>query len=315
MIEVEGLVKAYGDVQALGGVSFTVAPGEVFGLVGLNGAGKSTLAKILMGFLRPDEGVARLGGRSVAEDPVEARRQVGYLPEDSVLYEDLSAVEHLEIVADLRGLGSEAVTQGERVLDFLELDEARRRPVGTYSKGMRRKTALACALVGDPPALIFDEPTSGLDPDGALRFNEILDELRRQGRAIMVTSHVLPEIEQRAARFGVLDGGRLVALGTLAELRAEAGLEDARLEDLFLHFTGRRRRDARGLFGETKSAEPAAAEAPAGNPDPEPASDPEPAADEVREGTDGETDKTEDAATKAPIQVESESSEADHGAG
>ena len=118
-------------------------------------------------------------------------------------------------------------------------------------------------------------------------------------------------LNDRESRDSVVS--RLV--GTL-ELRSYARrLEDARLEDLFLHFTGRRRRDARGLFGETKSAEPAAAEAPAGNPDPEPASDPEPAADEVREGTDGETDKTEDAATKAPIQVESESSEADHGAG
>lgn len=248
-IAIEGLKKRYDEVEALKGVDLSVAPGEIYGLVGLNGAGKSTLAKILMGFIRPDAGAVTVDGVSVLDEPVEARRRLGYLPEESVLYPELSAVEHLEMVADLRGLEPKAaLARAGRVLDFLELDAARERPIKTYSKGMRRKTALACALVGDPPALIFDEPTSGLDPDGTLRFTEILTELRREGRALILTSHVLAEIERRADRFGVLDAGVIVATGSLEELRAQAGAAEAGLEDLFLHFTGRERRDAEGLF-------------------------------------------------------------------
>jgi len=248
MIIIDELKKSYGEVQALRGVSFEVKAGEIFGLAGLNGAGKSTLAKLLMGFLRPNSGRALVEGIEVAVDPLAARRRLGYLPEESVLYEELSALEHLELVADLRGLDRrEALVQGVRFLDYLELGEARERPIGTYSKGMRRKAALACALLGDPPALLLDEPTSGLDPDGILRFAEILDELRRQGRAVVVNSHGLAEIEKRCDRFGILDEGSLVACGSLAELRTEAGIEGD-LEALFLHFTRRERRDARGLF-------------------------------------------------------------------
>jgi ABC-type multidrug transport system ATPase subunit len=251
MIDIEGVDKSYGEVKALRSVSFSVQKGEIFGLVGLNGAGKSTLAKILMGFLRPDSGQVKVLDTLVHEHPVKARRNMGYLPEESVLYSELTALEHLEMVADLRSLKrAEAMDKAARILDFLELDDARDRPVGTYSKGMRRKTAIACALLGDPPTLLFDEPTSGLDPDGALRFSEILTELKRQQRALILTSHVLPEIEQRCDRFGVLDKGALVALGSLEELRTKSERPEAHLEELFLHFTGRERRDARGLFDE-----------------------------------------------------------------
>lgn len=255
MIKVADLKKSYGDFQALKGVSFEVAAGEVFGLVGLNGAGKSTLAKILMGFLKPDSGEAEISGLNVLKNPVKTRENIGYLPEESVLYNELSALEHLEMVIDLRQLDKRvAMPQAEKILDFLDLDEARARPVGGYSKGMRRKTAVACSLLGDPPALLFDEPTSGLDPDGALRFSEILQELKRKGRAIIVTSHVLPEIEQRADRFGVLDRGQLVACASLQDLRAQAERPEASLEELFLHFTGRERHEARGLFDGVEEA-------------------------------------------------------------
>lgn len=254
MIEIHEVSKSYGTHQALSKVSFQVPKGEIFGLVGLNGAGKSTLARILMGLLKADEGRVEIEGTEVKSDPVLARSKIGFLPEESVLYNDLTALEHLEIVADLRGLDPQSTAlQARKILDFLELDQARERPVRTYSKGMRRKTALAMALLGDPPALLFDEPTSGLDPDGALRFSEILSELARQGRAIIVNSHILPEIEQRCARFGVLEAGKIVALGTLEDLRKKADLPAARLEDLFLHFTGRTRRDARGLFDRGQS--------------------------------------------------------------
>lgn len=249
MIEVEGVEKRYGEVRALGGVGFVVRPGEVFGLLGHNGAGKSTLAKVLTGLLRPDAGRAAICGHDVVQRPQEARTRFGYLPEESVLYEELSAREHLELFGALRGLDPAAArSRGERLLDFLDLAEAADRPVETYSRGMRRKTSIAVTLIGDPEALLFDEPTGGLDPDGAYRFAELLAELKRRERTVIVNSHILGLVEKRCDRIGVLEQGRLLACGTVAELRAEAGLPDADLEDLMLHLTGRKTKDARGLF-------------------------------------------------------------------
>lgn len=248
-IEVEDVAKRYGEVEALRGVSFAVRTGEVFGLLGHNGAGKSTLGKILCGLLRPDRGRARLGGVDTGQDPVGARRRLGYLPEESVLYEELSAREHLALLGALRGLpGDELRARGERLLEFLDLAHAADRPVGGYSRGMRRKTAIAIALVGDPLAVLFDEPVGGLDPDGAHRFAELLAELRRRGRAVLVQSHVLGMVEKRCDRVGILDHGTLIACGTVEQLREQADLPGADLEDLFLALTGRERKDARGVL-------------------------------------------------------------------
>src|SRR5262249_9735435 len=163
-----------------------------FGLLGLNGAGKSTLSKILVGLLRADRGRVSVAGIDPARDPVGARAKLGYLAEESVLYDELTAREHLETVAALRGLPrDQARSRGARLLEFLELGPDQDRPCGAYSRGMRRKTAIACALVGDPEVLLLDEPTDGLDPDGARRFVEILAELKRRGRAVVVASHIL----------------------------------------------------------------------------------------------------------------------------
>jgi ABC-2 type transport system ATP-binding protein len=251
VIEVQDVVKSFGEVKALAGVSFTVQPGEVFGLLGPNGAGKSTLAKILSGLLRPDEGSARICGRDVAEDPVGVRGQLGYLAEESVLYDELTAREHLDLFADLRGVArGEARERAERLLGFFDLASAADRPVGSYSRGMRRKTAIAVALIGDPPALLFDEPTGGLDPDGARRFAEVLAELKRRERTVVIQSHILGLVEKRCDRIGILQAGQLLTCGTLDELRAQANMPEADLEDVFLQLTDREGKDARGLLGE-----------------------------------------------------------------
>ena len=240
MIEIEAVEKRYGELQALGGVSFTVQPGETFGLLGHNGAGKSTLAKILGGLLRPDAGAVRVAGIDVAQDPQGARAKFGYLPEESVLYEELSAREHLELFAALRGVAPDvAQPRIERLLGFLDLADAADRPASTYSRGMRRKAAIAVAVIGDPEVILFDEPTGGLDPDGARRFADLLAELKRRQRTVVIQSHILGLVEKRCDRIGVLDHGRLLACGTLAELRAEAALPEADLEDVFLKLTGR----------------------------------------------------------------------------
>jgi ABC-2 type transport system ATP-binding protein len=249
VIDVTQVEKSYGSVRALQGVSLRVAPGETFGLLGLNGAGKSTLSKILTGLLRADAGSVRVAGVDPAREPVLARARLGYLAEESVLYDELTAREHLELVAALRGVPRDlARERSARLLDFLDLAAAADRPTGGYSRGMRRKTAIACALVGDPEALLLDEPTDGLDPDGARRFAEILAELKRRQRAIIVASHILPLIEKRCDRVGILDRGTLVAQGTIEELRAQANEPAADLERLFLVLTKREEKDARGLL-------------------------------------------------------------------
>ncbi|HZU99746.1 MAG TPA: ABC transporter ATP-binding protein [Planctomycetota bacterium] len=249
MIEVENVEKSYGSLRALQGVSLRIAPGETFGLLGLNGAGKSTLSRILMGLLRADQGRVSVLGIDPARDPVAVRAKLGYLAEESVLYDELTAREHLELVAALRGVPrDQARARSDRLLEFLDLAVAADRATGGYSRGMRRKTAIACALVGDPEAVLLDEPTDGLDPDGARRFAEVLAELKRRGKAIIVASHILPLIERRCDRVGILDRGKVVAQGTLAELRAQANEPEADLERLFLVLTKREEKDARGLL-------------------------------------------------------------------
>ena len=153
-----------------------------------------------------------------------------------------------EMIALLRAANTKREV-AERLLEFLDLLPAADRPCGGYSRGMRRKTAIALALIGDPEALLLDEPTDGLDPDGARRFTELLAELKRRGRAVVIASHILPLIEKRCDRVGILDRGTLVAQGTLAELRLRANEPDADLERLFLVLTGREERDATGLLG------------------------------------------------------------------
>ncbi|MGE0712297.1 MAG: ABC transporter ATP-binding protein [Planctomycetota bacterium] len=249
MIEVSEVAKRYGEIEALRGVSFRVEPGETFGLLGHNGAGKSTLAKLLGGLLRPDRGRVEVAGIDVAKDPLGARARFGYLPEESVLYEELSAREHLELFADLRLVPrAEARERAARLLDFLDLKDAADRPVGGYSRGMRRKTAIAVAVIGSPEVILFDEPIGGLDPDGARRFAELLAELKRNRHTVMIQSHILGLVEKRCDRIGILHRGQLLAAGTLADLRAQAGLPEADLEDLFLKLTGQQVKDATGLL-------------------------------------------------------------------
>ena len=249
MIDIQHVTKRYGDLEALSDVSFHVQPGEVFGLLGPNGAGKSTLAKILTGLLRPDTGTASIDGVDVAQHPVDARARFGYLPEESVLYDVLTAREHLQLFADLRQVPhDQALPRAQRLLDFFDLSHAADREVSTYSRGMRRKTSIALTLMANPPAILFDEPVGGLDPDGVRLFAELLAELKRRNHAVIVQSHILGLVEKRCDRIGILDRGSLLACGTLDELRAQTNQPDADLEDLFLAITGRTVKDATHLL-------------------------------------------------------------------
>lgn len=220
-IAVEGLVKSYGRIKAVDGVGFTVAPGEFVGLVGPNGAGKSTTIKILTGQLIPTAGQVLVGGHDVVADPAQARSRIGYVPEFPDLYDYLSAREMIRFVIELRGGGDL-----EWALEVAGLGPHADRLIREYSQGMRRKTALACALVSRPSVLVLDEALNGLDPSSAARVIGVLDELRQDGIAVLLSTHVLDTLEKVADRIVLLMDGAVAAdvpVAQLDEVRARLG--------------------------------------------------------------------------------------------
>ena len=224
MIKVEGLEKRYGEVTALGGVSFEVPAGQVVAFLGPNGAGKSTTMKILTGFLVPDAGSCEVAGRVVEPGDPVGRRAVGYLPESTPLYKAMRVDRYLEFVADLHGLGrAEGRAAVARVIDACHLGRHAGRRITWLSKGFRQRVGLAQALIGDPDVLILDEPTSGLDPREVVRMRDLIRELGAE-KTVLLSTHVLGEAEAVCDRAIVIAGGRLVGDGTPRELaRQRAG--------------------------------------------------------------------------------------------
>ncbi|MFD1634589.1 ABC transporter ATP-binding protein [Haloplanus ruber] len=239
-VEATDLRKRYGDELALDGVSLSLPSGTVYGFLGPNGAGKTTTMRLLTGLTKPTDGEARVCGTPVA-DRRELVSQVGYLPETPPLYEEFSAREQLDYVADLRDIPPE--TADERIdayLDRFELREDAAKRIGSYSKGMKRKTAFVQSVLHDPDVLFLDEPTSGLDPRAARRIRESITDFADDGTTVFLSTHILPVVEAVADTVGVLFEGRLVAEGPPADLtdRAAAGAESETLEDAFLAVTG-----------------------------------------------------------------------------
>lgn len=217
LIEVRGAVRHYGDVRAVDGVDLAVEAGEIFGLIGHNGAGKSTLFKMMLGLVPLSAGEIRIDGEAVGGAKFrEVRRRIGYLPENVVFYDNLTGLETLRFFADLKrvspaGLGG--------LLETVGLGEAADRRVKGYSKGMRQRLGFAQALLGDPKLLFLDEPTGGLDPEAIRDFYAILRRLREQAVTMILTSHILADIQERVDRLAILKRGKVQALGTVAELR------------------------------------------------------------------------------------------------
>ncbi len=227
-VEVEGLVKRFGSLRALDEVSLRVRPGEVYGLLGPNGSGKTTLIRSLVGMVQPDAGSVTVLGRRMPERGVLSR--IGYMTQAAALYPDLSVEENVRFFAAV----NDATGNVDEALDFVELGERRRSVVATLSGGMRTRASLACALVHHPDLLLLDEPTVGVDPALRLQFWDRFKQMAAAGTTIVVSSHVMDEAE-RCQRLGLLRGGRLLAEGTVAELKAKAGVE--RLEDAFLRLS------------------------------------------------------------------------------
>ena len=229
----QGVSKSFGELRALDDLDFEVRPGEVLGLLGPNGAGKTTALRLLCGLSEPDAGRVEVGGHDVAADPLAARRLLSFVPDGAPLYANLSPRRHLELVGRLHGLDPDDWrTEGDRLLTALGLAERGDDPVGQFSRGMRQKTALACALLPRPRLLALDEPLSGLDAPTTAVFKEVLKSWARRGGAVLYTSHLLDVVERVCDRMLILDGGRLVGAGSLEELRAGAGV-DGTLEEVF----------------------------------------------------------------------------------
>ena len=222
-ILLDGVGKSFGRQVAVRDVDLALAPGECVGLVGHNGAGKSTLIKLMLGLIRPDSGrVSLLGEDPCGSGGARARRELGYLPENVALYPALTGVETLAFYARLK---AESPKRARELLERVGLPaEAAGRPVRTYSKGMRQRLALAQAMLGRPRALLLDEPTSGLDPALRQGFYEILRELRRGGATVLLSSHALAELEGEVDRVVVMNQGRKMADGDLAQLRQLSGV-------------------------------------------------------------------------------------------
>jgi Cu-processing system ATP-binding protein len=220
-IDVIGACRRFGEVRAVDGVDLAVGRGEVFGLIGPNGAGKSTLFRMMLGLLPVTAGEVKVCGVATSGPGFrEVKRRIGYLPEHVVLYDNLTGLETLALFADLKGARREECA---RALHRVGLAEAGARRVGGYSKGMRQRLGFAQALLGNPALLFLDEPTSGLDPSAIQTFYDLVDGCRREGCTVVITSHILAEIQDRVDRLAILAGGRIRAVGTVHELRA--GLE------------------------------------------------------------------------------------------
>ncbi|MBI4875338.1 MAG: ABC transporter ATP-binding protein [Acidobacteria bacterium] len=221
MIEVENLRKVFGELAAVDGVSFTARPGEIYGLLGPNGAGKTTTISCISGLLTPTSGHVRVAGRDVARDGAEARRALGVVPQEVALYEDLTARENFEYWGGAQGLRGAALRQRtQEVLDLTGLADRSREPVRRFSGGMKRRLNFACGILHQPKVLLLDEPTVGVDPQSRVRLLDLVRAQARAGTCVLYTTHYMEEAENLCDRIAIIDRGRIIAQGTLAELRA-----------------------------------------------------------------------------------------------
>ncbi|GMV41335.1 MAG: multidrug ABC transporter ATP-binding protein [Myxococcales bacterium] len=220
MIKVQDLRKAYGEVEALRGISFEVPEGQVVGFLGPNGAGKTTTMKILTCFMSATSGTVTVDGHDAFENPIEVRRRIGYLPESTPLYGDMVVYDYLNYVAEMRDIPKDQRRAAiARICQECGCDAFVGREIGTLSKGQKQRVGLAQAMIHDPPILILDEPTSGLDPNQIVEIRSLIKEIGRK-RTIILSTHNLPEVMQTCDRLLIIHQGRIVADGTAADLEA-----------------------------------------------------------------------------------------------
>ncbi|WP_414464013.1 ABC transporter ATP-binding protein [Hyphomicrobium sp. DY-1] len=233
-LEIRGLTKSFTH-KAVDDLSLSIRRGEFYALLGPNGAGKTTTLRMVAGLLRPDGGSIKIVGLDALNDPVAAKAVTAWVPDEPLVYDKLDPIEYLEFVAGLWGMDeAKAADRAEHLIDLLDLETQARMRCQGLSKGMRQKVALAGALIHEPSLIILDEPLTGLDAGSARRVKTVLKEHVANGATVVMTTHILEVAERMAERIGVIARGRLVAEGTLDELRARAGRQDSNLEDIFL---------------------------------------------------------------------------------
>jgi ABC-2 type transport system ATP-binding protein len=238
-VEAKSLVKRYGVLTAVDGVSFQISRGEIVGFLGANGAGKTTTLRMLCGLVTPTSGAALIDGIDIFSQPLPAKAKLGYLDEEPFVHPHLTGREFLNFIADLYRMprGPERQQRMERLLGLFELAERNGELIGAYSHGMRQKIGLASLLIREPSVLLLDEPTNGLDPRSARLVKDLLEELAARGTAVLLSTHILEVAQALCHRVAIIDHGKIVATGTMEELRAQTGSEKASLEDLFLKLT------------------------------------------------------------------------------
>jgi ABC-2 type transport system ATP-binding protein len=241
-IEIHDLQKSYNGFHAVDGLSITVPQRCFFGFLGPNGAGKTTTIKMLMGLAQPDAGSIQVLGFPLPEKSLEVRREIGLVPDDSLLFDYLTGLEYLEFVGRLYGIPRpQAKERGGELLELFELDENRRKLIGEYSKGMRKRVAMAAALIHRPNLFLMDEPFEGVDAVGARLMKDILLEQVRHGATVFLTSHVLEVVERLCDRVAIINRGKIVVEGTMAELRQQSEGGGNTLEDIFVNIVGAQR--------------------------------------------------------------------------
>jgi ABC-2 type transport system ATP-binding protein len=239
MITLRELTKVFGTQTAVGGLSLEIPAGQIVGFLGPNGAGKSTTLKMITGMLKPTSGTAIIAGHDLATDPMGVKRSVGFVPESGALYESLSGLEYLRMVASLYGIAAEQADA--RIAEFIQFfdltwDVLTEKLLAAYSKGMRRKIVIISALLHNPPVLLFDEPLDGLDVNAAMGFKTLIQTLAKQGRTIVYSSHILDVVEKVCDRVVIINQGKLVLDGAPAAVSAANGGRS--LEEIFTTLTG-----------------------------------------------------------------------------
>jgi len=227
MIEIQNLSKRFDQFTAIDNLSFTVKEGEVLGFLGPNGAGKSTTMKVITGFLAPSEGKVTIDGFDIAKNPIQAKSLIGYLPEGAPSYGDMTTLEFLKFIADVRGFrGEEAITKVQKALDEVALNSVAHQTIDTLSKGFKRRVGIAQAIMHDPKVLILDEPTDGLDPNQKHHVRELIKNLARD-KIVVISTHILEEVSAVCTRAVIIAQGKIVADGTPAELEARSRYHQA----------------------------------------------------------------------------------------
>lgn len=240
MLKLQGVSKRYKGAAsfAVQDLDLEVRPGEIFGFLGPNGAGKTTTIKMIVGLLKADQGRIFVNGRDLAQDPIGAKRSIGFVPDNPDLYPRLTGLEYLNLIGDVFGVdGATRTKRLNHYLEMFELTQAVGDLIQSFSRGMKQKLALTGALLHQPPLFILDEPMVGLDPRSAHLFKEIMREHVRQGNTVFFSTHVLEVVEQLCHRVGIINKGQLIACGTMEELREASGQKGSNLEKLFLELT------------------------------------------------------------------------------